>query len=70
VLDDKYKKIGDKSGETSPKKIPPATDQLEIPSGSSGRGRRRGNPTFGGPTNTPSVNPGVDVDETFFVRRS
>ena len=46
VLDDKYRKLPDKAAEISPKKTNP-TNQLEVPVGSAGRGRRRGNPTVG-----------------------
>ena len=46
VLDDKYRKLPDKAAEISPKKSNP-TNQLEVPVGSAGRGRRRGNPTVG-----------------------
>jgi hypothetical protein len=61
VLDDKYKKSEDFNPPkiTNPitEKTNPVPDQLEIPV--SGRGRRRGNPTFGGAPTT-SVAPSLD----------
>jgi len=65
VLDDKYKKLGEKSSSMKPdlepvKKPPPVADQLELPVGVGGRGRRRGNPTFGGSHQSASVNPTIN----------
>ena len=65
VLDDKYKKLVEKSPSLKPdlepaKKPLPVTDQLELPVGVGGRGRRRGNPTFGGANPPASINPVIN----------
>ena len=65
VLDDKYKKLVEKSPSLKPdlepaKKPLSVTDQLELPVGVGGRGRRRGNPTFGGANPPASINPVIN----------